>query len=160
MRNLLLISGLLALAGCGAGQSTKGDEPRMTVGRTPADQVIAAIRGMYEAFKEKSLDGVAPFMTEDSTCYDAATSQLLVGRKAVLDHFGAILARHAPGEKWESTLEDMKVTVSDDLAIATYKVKTAVGGGHALAAVTHVFRREGDAWKACHLHRSWNLPPK
>ena len=130
-------------------------------GADEAKDVEAAVRGMYEAFKGKSLEGVGPFMTEDSTCYDASTSQLLVGRRAVLDHFGAILARHKPGEKWESSIEDMKVQVTGATALATYKVKTsAEGGGHMLAAVTHVFAKGDDGrWRATHLHRSWNSPP-
>ena len=115
---------------------------------------------MYEAFRERSLDGVAVHMTEGSTCYDAGTSRLLVGRKAVLDHFGAILAMHPAGEVWTATLEDMKVDVEADLAVATYKVSTKAEGAHLLAAVTHVFRRGTDGrWRAVHLHRSWNAPP-
>lgn len=128
-----------------------------------AKAVEAAVHGMYEAFKGKSLDAVAPHMTEGSTCYDVYTSELLVGRKAVLDHFGAILARHKPDEKWPSELLDMKVVVDGATAVATYKVRTAAEGGtgHRLAAVTHVFVREADGrWRASHLHRSWASPPK
>ncbi len=142
---------LLLLAGCS-----------MCVLRATDEQgVEGAIHGMYEAFKGKSLAGVGPFMTDDSTCYDVYTSQLLVGRQAVLDHFGAILARHKPDEKWESSIEDMKVHVTGPTAVATYKVKTsAEGGGHMLAAVTHVFAKGADGrWRATHLHRSWNSPP-
>ncbi|HEX7899180.1 MAG TPA: SgcJ/EcaC family oxidoreductase [Planctomycetota bacterium] len=125
--------------------------------------VAAAVHGMYDAFKAKTLDGVAPYMTESSTCYDVYTSQLLIGRKAVLDHFGAILSRHKPGEKWQSELLDMYVAVDGTTAVATYKVRTAAEGGtgHMLAAVTHVFVRESDGrWRASHLHRSWASPPK
>ena len=123
--------------------------------------VTNAIHRMYDAFKAKKLEDVGPYMTEGSTCYDVYTSQLLVGRKAVLDHFGGILARHKPGEKWESELLDMKVVVDGSTAVATYKVRTAAEGGtgHMLAAVTHVFAREADGlWRASHLHRSWASP--
>lgn len=123
------------------------------------DAVVAAVAGMYGAFKDRNLDGVAPFMTEDSTCYDVYTSKLLVGRKAVLDHFASILARHGQGEKWEASIEDMQVTIAGDFAVATYKISTKAEGAHMLAAVTHVFRREGGKWAASHLHRSWNSPP-
>jgi uncharacterized protein (TIGR02246 family) len=145
---------LLLLAGCSTPccSTSSGGDPKA---------VEAAVHGMYEAFKGKTLEGVAPYMTEGSTCYDASTSQLLVGRKAVLDHFGAILARHKPGEKWESSLEDMKVDVDGNMAVATYKVKTAAegGSGHMIAAVTHVFARGADGrWRASHLHRSWAAP--
>ena len=99
-------------------------------------------------------------MTEDSTCYDATRSVLLTGRKAVLDHFGAILAQHKPGEAWESSIEGMKVTTSNDMAVATYQVRTSAGGMQSVAAVTHVFQRRSGAWLAVHLHRSWNIPPK
>jgi ketosteroid isomerase-like protein len=143
---------LLALAACYPSIRGMDFDPYAEI------HVAEAIHGMYEAFKGKTLDGVARFMTEDSTCYDVYTSTLLAGRKAVLDHFGTILARHKEGEKWESSIEDMKVDVRGDLAVATYKVRTSAGGGHALAAVTHVFRREGRRWLACHLHRSWNTP--
>jgi ketosteroid isomerase-like protein len=98
-------------------------------------------------------------MTEGSTCYDVYTSRLLVGRKAVLDHFAAILARHGQGEKWEAEIKDMEVAVSGDVAVATYKISTKAEGAHMLAAVTHVFRRQGGRWLATHLHRSWNSPP-
>ena len=144
---------LLALAACAAGR------PAAMSAGGDADAVTAAVGGMYDAFKARDLQGVAPFMTEDSTCYDVYTSRLLVGRKAVLDHFAAILARHGQGEKWEATIEDMKVTVAGDLAVAVYKISTKSEGGHMLAAVTHVFRREGGKWLASHLHRSWNSPP-
>ena len=148
---LLVLSAGCSTPCCGGGSS--GD----------AKAVEAAVHGMYEAFKGKSLDGVAPYMTEGSTCYDVYTSQLLVGRKAVLDHFGAILARHKPGEKWQSELLDMKVVVDGSTAVATYKVRTAAEGGtgHMLAAVTHVFAKGADGrWRASHLHRSWASPPK
>jgi uncharacterized protein (TIGR02246 family) len=140
---------LLLLAGCAT--------------RCMSDEnvVVNAVHGMYEAFKGKTLEGVAPYLTEGSTCYDASTSQLLVGRKAVLDHFGAILARHKPDEKWQSELLDMKVVVDGSTAVATYKVRTAAEGasGHMTAAVTHVFVREADGrWRASHLHRSWAAP--
>ncbi len=140
---------LLVLLGSCASGPTSSDR----------DGVAAAVAGMYGAFKDRNLDGVAPFMTEDSTCYDVYTSQLLVGRKAVLDHFGAILARHGQGEKWEAEIRDMQVTVSGDTAVATYQIATKSEGAHMLAAVTHVFRRAGGRWLASHLHRSWNSPP-
>jgi ketosteroid isomerase-like protein len=54
----------------------------------------------------------------------------------------------------------MKVTVSGDMANATYQVRTSAGGMHAVAAVTHVFRQEEGRWLAIHLHRSWNVAPK
>lgn len=123
-----------------------------------AGAVAAAIEGMYQAFQQRNLGGVGKYMTPDSTCYDASTSQLLVGRQAVLDHFGAILARHKEGEKWESSMEDLEVLVSGDLAVATYRIRTGAEGAHALAAVTHAFRRTSEGWKAVHLHRSWNVP--
>jgi len=122
--------------------------------------VTEAILGMYGAFQQKDLAKVATFMTPDSTCYDATRSVLLKGRQAVLDHFGAILAQHKPDEAWESSIEGMNVTVSDDMANATYQVKTSAGGMHAIAAVTHVFRRVDGKWLAIHLHRSWNIAPK
>jgi uncharacterized protein (TIGR02246 family) len=146
---------LLLLAGCST--------PCCSTSPGDAKAVEAAVHGMYEAFKGKTLEGVAPYMTDGSTCYDASTSQLLVGRKAVLDHFGAILARHKPDEKWQSELLDMKVVVDGSTAVATYKVRTAAEGasGHMTAAVTHVFVREADGrWRASHLHRSWAAPPK
>ena len=99
-------------------------------------------------------------MTADSTCYDAKRSVMLNGRQAVLDHFGAILSEHKPGEVWESSIEGMKVTVSGDMANATYQVRTSAGGFHAIAAVTHVFRRVEGKWLAIHLHRSWNVAAK
>ena len=144
---------LALLAGCST--------PCCSTSPGDAKAVEAAVHGMYEAFKAKTLDGVAPFMTEGSTCYDVYTSQLLVGRKAVLDHFGAILARHKPDEKWQSELLDMNVTVDGATAVATYKVRTAAEGGtgHMLAAVTHVFVKGADGrWRASHLHRSWASP--
>ena len=99
-------------------------------------------------------------MTEGSTCTNATTSELLVGRKAVLDHFGAILSQHKPGEKWESSITDIKVFPRGDLAYATYHVTTSQGGAHAVAAVTHVFQKVGGRWLAIHLHRSWNAMPR
>ncbi len=123
-------------------------------------QVQEAIMGMYGAFQQKDLAKVGTFMTADSTCYDAKRSVMLNGRQAVLDHFGAILSEHKPGEVWESSIEGMKVTVSGDLANATYQVRTSAGGFHAIAAVTHVFRRVEGKWLAIHLHRSWNAPAK
>jgi ketosteroid isomerase-like protein len=150
MRSAIASLALLAGGCAGAGGAPDG---------VAAADVERAVRDMYEAFKQKSLDAVAPHMSEGSTCYDVYTSKLLVGRKAVLDHFVAILARHKPDEKWEATLEDMKVDVEGDLAVATYKVSTRAEGAHMLAAVTHVFRRQGGRWVAVHLHRSWNSPP-
>ena len=124
----------------------------------PAEEgVKASIFGMYSAFKDRNLEAVTPFLSEGSTCYDAKTSRMLVGRKAVLDHFGAILQTHTVGSKWESKMQDLKVDASGDLAVATYTISTTEGGNHALAAVTHVFRRQGDRWVAVHLHRSWNV---
>jgi ketosteroid isomerase-like protein len=147
-----LIATLSACAGGGA--ETKP-------GSADAERHVAeAIMGMYGAFQQKDLAKVGTFMTADSTCYDATRSVLLQGRQAVLDHFGAILSQHKPGEVWESSIEGMKVTVSGDLANATYQVKTSAGGMHAIAAVTHVFRRVDGKWLAIHLHRSWNVAPK
>jgi ketosteroid isomerase-like protein len=123
-------------------------------------QVTEAIMGMYQAFQTRDLPKVGQYMTADSTCYDAKRSVLLTGRQAVLDHFGAILAEHKPGEAWESSIEGMKVTVVGEMANATYQVRTSAGGMHATAAVTHVFRQVGGRWLAVHLHRSWNLAPK
>ncbi len=149
MRAAALVPALL-LAGCASAPP-----------RSPgAEGVTAAVRGMYEAFKDRNLDGVAPYMTEDSTCYDVYTSRMLVGRKAVLDHFAAILARHPKDEKWEAAIEDMQVAVEGDQAVATYKISTRAEGAHMLAAVTHVFRRVDGRWLASHLHRSWNAPPE
>jgi ketosteroid isomerase-like protein len=123
-------------------------------------QVTEAVMGMYQAFQQKDLPKVGQYMTADSTCYDATKSVMLNGRQAVLDHFGAILGQHKPGEAWESSIEGMSVKVSGDLAYATYQVRTSAGGMHAVAAVTHVFREEGGRWLAIHLHRSWNVMPK
>src|SRR5258706_11038430 len=130
---------------------------------SPADaerRVTEAIMGMYSAFQERDLPKVGQYLTADSTCYDATKSVMLHGRQAVLEHFGAILAQHKPGEAWESSIEGMKVTVSGDMANATYQVRTSAGGMHAVAAVTHVFRQVGGRWLAIHLHRSWNVQPK
>ncbi|MBV8879009.1 MAG: nuclear transport factor 2 family protein [Planctomycetaceae bacterium] len=123
-------------------------------------KVTEAIMGMYQAFQQADLPKVGKYMTDDSTCYDATKSELLKGRKAVLEHFGAILAQHKPGEAWESSIEGMRVLVSGDMATATYQVRTSAGGMHAVAAVTHVFQRRGGDWLAVHLHRSWNVQPK
>jgi ketosteroid isomerase-like protein len=126
-----------------------------------ADRLVReSIMGMYQAFQQGDLPKVGQFMTADSTCYDAKKSVMLNGRQAVLDHFGAILAEHKPGEAWESSIEGMKVTVIGDMANATYQVRTSAGGMHAVAAVTHVFRKEGGKWLAIHLHRSWNIIAK
>jgi ketosteroid isomerase-like protein len=149
----LLIAALSACAGGGA-------EPKPASSADAERLVAEAIMGMYGAFQQKDLAKVGTFMTADSTCYDATKSVLLQGRQAVLDHFGAILAQHKPGEAWESSVEGMKVTVVGDLANATYQVKTSAGGMHAVAAVTHVFRRIDGKWLAIHLHRSWNVMPK
>ena len=123
-------------------------------------QVTEAIMGMYQACQQRDLPKVGTYMTADSTCYDAKQSVMLNGRQAVLDHFGAILSEHKPGEAWESSIEGMKVTVVGDLANATYQVRTSAGGMHAIAAVTHVFRRVEGRWLAIHLHRSWNVMAK
>src|SRR5262249_6110944 len=131
--------------------------------RKPDDEqrrVVEAIMGMYQAFQQADLPKVGKYMTEDSTCYDATRSIMLTGRKAVLDHFGAILAQHKPGEAWESSIEGLTVKLSGDLAYATYQVRTSAGGIHAVAAVTHIFQRRGNEWLAIHLHRSWNAQPK
>jgi ketosteroid isomerase-like protein len=149
------IAVLVAFATLGACSSAPAEKPQ------EAERlVVEAIMSMYQGFQQADLTQVGKFMTEDSTCYDATQSVLLTGRKAVLDHFGAILAQHRPGEAWESSIEGMKVLVSGDMATATYRVRTSAGGMHAIAAVTHVFQRRGGVWLAVHLHRSWNLPPK
>jgi ketosteroid isomerase-like protein len=145
----ILIAGLSACATAPAPSSADAER-----------QVAEAIMGMYGAFQQRDLAKVGTFMTADSTCYDATKSVLLNGRQAVLDHFGAILAQHKPGEAWESSIEGMKVTVSGDMANAIYQVRTSAGGMHAVAAVTHVFRRIEGKWLAIHLHRSWNVAPK
>lgn len=123
-------------------------------------EVSEAVMGMYAAFQTRDLAKVGEFMTEDSTCYNVTTSEMLVGRKAVLAHFGAILSEHRPGEKWESSITDLKVAARGDLAVATYRVSTSQGGAHAVAAVTHVFQQIGGRWLAIHLHRSWNAMPR
>ena len=146
---------IAALAACASG----GGETKQSSAEAER-QVAEAIMGMYGAFQQKDLAKVGTFMTADSTCYDASKSVMLQGRQAVLDHFGAILSQHKPGEVWESSVEGMKVTVSGDLANATYQVKTSAGGMHAIAAVTHVFRHVGGRWLAIHLHRSWNIVGK
>jgi ketosteroid isomerase-like protein len=122
--------------------------------------VSESIMGMYAAFQTRDLAKVGEFMSAGSTCYNATTSEMLVGRKAVLDHFGAILSQHKPGEKWESSITDLKVVPRGDLAVATYHVNTSQGGAHAVAAVTHVFQKIDGRWLAIHLHRSWNAIPK
>jgi len=149
------LAGLLALATLGACNSAPLEKPEEA-----ERQVVEAIMGMYQAFQQADLPKVGKFMTEDSTCYDATQSILLTGRKAVLDHFGAILAQHRPGEAWESSIEGMKVLVSGNMATATYRVRTSAGGMHAIAAVTHVFQRRDGTWLAVHLHRSWNVSSK
>jgi ketosteroid isomerase-like protein len=156
MRAILpaLLSASLAACCCGAGTGSKpssADAER---------QVSEAVMGMYQAFQQRDLPKVGQYMTADSTCYDATKSVMLNGRQAVLDHFGAILGQHKPGEAWESSIEGMKVTVSGDMANATYQVRTSAGGMHAVAAVTHVFRQVDGRWLAIHLHRSWNVMPK
>src|SRR5262245_47834166 len=152
-----LISALLAasLASCSCGA-----EPSKAGSATAERDVIEAIMGMYQAFQQRDLPKVGQYMTPDSTCYDAKKSVMLNGRDAVLEHFGAILAEHKPGEAWESAIEGMKVTVLGDMANATYQVRTSAGGMHAVAAVTHVFRRVDGRWLAIHLHRSWNVSAK
>jgi len=146
----------LMFAGLGACCNTEVEEnPKVS-----QDQVIEAVMGMYQAFQQADLPKVGKYMTDDSTCYDATKSVMLTGRQAVLDHFGAILAQHKPGEAWESSIEGMDVRLSKDLAYATYRVRTSAGGMHAVAAVTHVFQRRGGLWLAVHLHRSWNVAPK
>jgi ketosteroid isomerase-like protein len=153
MKAAIAILTMIGLGGC----ATTGSDAK------PEDEkkkVVEAIMGMYQAFQQADLPKVGKFMTDDSTCYDATTSTLLKGRKAVLDHFGAILAQHKPGEAWESSIEGMTVTLSGEMATATYQVRTSAGGMHAVAAVTHVFQRRGGAWLATHLHRSWNIPAK
>ena len=145
----ILLSMLVSCAG--ADKASTADSER---------QVTEAIMGMYQAFQQRDLAKVGTYLTPDSTCYDARQSVMLNGRQAVLDHFGAILSEHKPGEAWESSIEGMKVVVSGDLANATYQVRTSAGGQHAVAAVTHVFRHVGNRWLAIHLHRSWNIAPK
>ncbi len=171
MTKALAAWGLLALASCAvedegwwreggsapARGAAKEEKPAETVLGGPANLVAAAIRGMYDAFQARDLASVGKHLAAESTCYDAGTSALRVGRQAVLDHFKGILDRHQPGEKWESKLEDLEIAVSGDIAVAKYKIRTSAGGDHSLAAVTHVFRREGDRWLAVHLHRSWNM---
>src|SRR6185436_12374295 len=145
---------ILTVAACSGGETKK---------ENPADaerQVAEAIMGMYQAFQERDLPKVGQYMTAESTCYDATKSEMLHGRQAVLDHFGAILAQHKPGEAWESSIEGMDVRTAGNLAYATYRVRTSAGGMHAVAAVTHVFQRRGGLWLAVHLHRSWNVAPK
>lgn len=154
MRLLASLVAIGSIAGC----CSVGEEQEKP--EASQQQVVEAIMGMYQAFQQADLPRVGKYMTDDSTCYDATKSVLLTGRKAVLDHFGAILAEHKPGEAWESSIEGMKVTVWRDTALATYQVKTSAGGLHAVAAVTHVFQRRGSAWLASHLHRSWNVQPK
>lgn len=162
MKILAAALGFLGTASCILDRGLMMDrEERLLGGESyarviPEEQVKAGIQAMYQAFGERNLDRVGFFMANDMTCYDATTSRLLEGKQAVLDHFGAILARHKPGEKWESSMEDLEVTISGEVAVALYKIRTVVGGGHALAAVTHLFRRKGGAWVSQHLHRSWN----
>jgi uncharacterized protein (TIGR02246 family) len=151
MKALAAALAALLMISCAQAPPPQGD---------PQRAVTEAIMGMYSAFQTRDLSRVAPYMTEDSTCYNAITSEMLVGRKAVLDHFGAILAQHKEGEKWEASIQDMNVVVRGDLAYATYKVHTSQGGMHSLAAVTHVFKKVDGRWLATHLHRSWNLQPK
>src|SRR4051812_43218476 len=107
MRTLLPAILAATLSACAAGppatRETSADAER---------HVTEAIMGMYGAFQQRDLAKVGTFLTADSTCYDAARSVMLQGRQAVLDHFGAILAQHPPGEAWESSIEGMKVTVS------------------------------------------------
>jgi len=150
------LAGALLVATLGSCCNTEVDQDS----KASSQHVIEAIMGMYQAFQQADLPKVGKFMTADTTCYDATRSQMLYGRQAVLDHFGAILAQHKPGEAWESSIEGMHVTMSRDLAVATYQVKTSAGGMHAIAAVTHVFQRHNESWLAVHLHRSWNLPSK
>lgn len=153
MRTLIATLACVSLAGCSGGEkkASSADASRL---------VTEAIMGMYGAFQQRDLPKVGQYMTADSTCYDAKQSKLLTGRQAVLDHFGAILSEHKPGEAWESSIEGMTVTVSGDMANATYQVRTSAGGMHAVAAVTHVFRNVGGRWLAIHLHRSWNITAK
>jgi len=154
MKRILGAVLIAALGACAGGAEPTGST-------ADAERLVKeAIMGMYGAFQTKDLAKVGAFMTADSTCYDAKRSVMLQGRQAVLDHFGAILAEHKPGEVWESSIEGMKVTVLGDMANATYQVKTSSGGMHAVAAVTHVFRRVDGKWLAIHLHRSWNVMPK
>jgi ketosteroid isomerase-like protein len=142
---------LLVLSGCSGAPPAGADAAR---------GVTEAVMGMYGAFQKRELAKVGEFMTEDSTCYDATRSVLLVGRKAVLDHFGAILAEHKADQPWQSSIDGMDVVARGDLAYATYLVRTSMGGVHAQAAVTHVFRNVGGRWLAIHLHRSWNVQPR
>jgi ketosteroid isomerase-like protein len=151
MRTLFALPFVAALAACAGKPVSTADAERL---------VTESIMGMYSAFQQRDLPKVGQYMTADSTCYDAKQSVMLKGRQAVLDHFGAILAEHKAGEAWESSIEGMKVTVSGDMANATYQVRTSAGGMHAVAAVTHVFRHVGGRWLAIHLHRSWNVTPK
>ncbi|HZE98247.1 MAG TPA: nuclear transport factor 2 family protein [Planctomycetota bacterium] len=153
MRRLAAALILATLTSCAPAPSAAAPE-------AAKKQVVEAVMGMYQAFQQADLPKVGKYMTEDSTCYDATQSVLLTGRKAVLEHFGAILAQHKPGEAWESSIEGMNVTLSWDMAYATYQVRTSAGGMHAVAAVTHVFERRGEVWLAVHLHRSWNAQPK
>jgi ketosteroid isomerase-like protein len=152
MRNAIAAILIATLAACGGAEKASTSDAER--------QVIEAIMGMYQAFQQRDLPKVGTYMTADSTCYDAKQSKMLNGRQAVLDHFGAILAEHKPGEAWESSIEGMKVTVVGEMANATYQVRTSAGGMHAIAAVTHVFRQVGGRWLAVHLHRSWNVMPK
>jgi ketosteroid isomerase-like protein len=151
------IAALMVVASLGACCNTEVDRQNPKVSQ---DQVVEAIMGMYQAFQQADLPKVGKYMTDDSTCYDATKSVMLTGRQAVLEHFGAILAQHKPGEAWESSIEGMDVKTAGDLAYATYRVRTSAGGMHAVAAVTHVFQRRGGLWLATHLHRSWNVAPK
>jgi len=153
MRSIATLIVVASLGACGG--AAQAPDPKAS-----EERVVEAIMGMYQAFQQADLPKVGTYMTEDSTCYDATKSVLLKGRKAVLDHFGAILAQHKPGEAWESSIEGMTVRVSGDLAYATYQVRTSAGGMHAIAAVTHVFQRIGGVWLAVHLHRSWNVAAK
>ena len=152
MRTVICVLTAASLAACGGSEKASTPDAER--------QVIEAIMGMYQAFQQRDLPKVGTYMTADSTCYDAKQSVMLRGRQAVLDHFGAILAEHKPGEAWESSIEGMKVTVVGEMANATYQVKTSAGGMHAIAAVTHVFRHVGGRWLAIHLHRSWNITPR
>ncbi|RPH48170.1 MAG: hypothetical protein EHM91_04700, partial [Planctomycetota bacterium] len=108
MRTLLCILMGVSLAACsGTEKASTADAER---------QVLEAIMGMYQAFQQRDLPKVGTYLTADSTCYDAKRSVMLHGRQAVLDHFGAILAEHKPGEAWESSIEGMKVTVVGEMA--------------------------------------------
>jgi len=128
-----------------------------------AAEIIATERVALESWNRGDIDGLLDIYADDVAYFDPLTERRLDGRRAVGDYFKAFYAGKINIPRYE--ILNPQVIAEGGLAVLTYNLENyirATDGSEKAGTPwnsTQVYRRDGDRWRAVHVHWSFTKHP-